>query len=78
MRHKPLNVPSGTFHSRYTTLEPDFPYALFAPATRVVIKKCCHLVDIFCNYNLAEGVYWHLQFTRGGGRGWGGALGRCC
>ena len=31
----------------------------------VVIKTCCHLVDIFCNYNLTEGVYGRLQLTRG-------------
>ena len=43
MRHKPLNVPSGTFHSRYTTLEADFAYALFAPGTRVVIKSAATL-----------------------------------
>lgn len=28
------------------------------------IKKCCHLVDIYCNYNLTTGAHWHLQFTR--------------
>ena len=28
------------------------------------VGKCCPLVDIFYNYNLNAGAYWHLQFTR--------------
>ena len=28
------------------------------------MKKYCRLVDIFYNYNLNTGAYWHLQFTR--------------
>ena len=28
------------------------------------MKKYCRLVDIFYNYNLNAGAYWHLQFTR--------------
>ena len=28
------------------------------------MKKYCRLVDIFYNYNLTTGAYWHLQFTR--------------
>ena len=28
------------------------------------MKKYCRLVDIFYNYNLTAGAYWHLQFTR--------------
>ena len=31
------------------------------------MKKYCRLVDIFYNYNLATGAYWHLQFTRSKG-----------
>ena len=28
------------------------------------MKKYRRLVDIFYNYNLNAGAYWHLQFTR--------------
>ena len=27
------------------------------------MKKCCRLVDIFCNYSLTTSTYWHVQFT---------------
>ena len=28
------------------------------------MKNYCRLVDIFYNYNLITGAYWHLQFTK--------------
>ena len=28
------------------------------------MKRCCHFVDISCNYNLPTGAAWHLQFKR--------------
>ena len=61
MRHKPLGVCSGTFHSKSQPQKSTFPQALTAGGTRVVMK-CCRLVDISCNNNLPTSAYLYLQF----------------
>ena len=38
--------------------------AAAAAAPELGKKKCCHLVEISCNYKLPTSAYWHLQFTR--------------
>ena len=61
VRHKPLGVCSGTFHSKSQPPKSTFPQALTAGGTRVVMK-CCRLVDISCNNNLPTSAYLYLQF----------------
>ena len=62
VRHKPLGVCSGTFHSKSQPKKSTFPQALTAGGTRVVMKKCCRLVDISCNNSLPTRAYLYLQF----------------
>ena len=54
VRHKPLDVFSGTFHSSLQRRKLTFPKALVTGGP--VTKKCCRPVDISCNYNLTSGT----------------------
>ena len=61
LRHKPLSVCSGTFHSKSQSRRPALLNALVAWGPELGRKKCCHLVNISCNYNLYTCAYWHLH-----------------
>ena len=63
VRHKPLGVCSDTFHSNSQPRKPTFPKAWLQVEPELGMKKCCHLVEISCNYKLPTSAYWHLQFT---------------
>ena len=61
MSLKPFPSCSGTFHSISHPRKPTGPKDLAAPGTSVGQAKCCHLVDIFCNYNLITSAHRHLS-----------------
>ena len=50
----------GTFHSKSQPSKPKFK--LWLP--ELGVEKCCRLVDIFCNCNLATCAYCSLQCNR--------------
>ena len=61
VRHKPLSVCSGTFHSNSQPKRPALLKVLDAGGPELGMKKCCRLVDISCNYNLYTRAYWYLH-----------------
>ena len=61
VRHKPLSVCSGTFHSNSQPKRPALLKVPVAGGRELGIKKCFRLVDISCNYNLYTCAYWYLH-----------------
>ena len=64
VRHKALDVCSEHSTLSHTPGMRLFLRLCLQVGPELGIKKCCRLVEIFCNYNLATSTYWHLQFTR--------------
>ena len=66
VKHRALGVVFAQARSTVThSLENQLSLRLWLHVEpELGMKKCCHLVDISCNYNLTCGPHWHLRLMK--------------